>query len=64
MIGSAFGTRKKLRFTYTGNLDLKAGANIISLLSIAVGLPVSIPIPTSIRLWLSVSETLETWCQA
>lgn len=50
MIGSAFGTRKKLRFTYTGNLDLKAGANIISLLSIAVGLPVSIPIPTSIRL--------------
>ncbi|KAK4562615.1 hypothetical protein RGQ29_005210 [Quercus rubra] len=37
--GSAFGTRKKLRFTYTGNLDLKAGANIISLLSIAVGLP-------------------------
>nr|XP_023897835.1 beta-galactosidase 3-like [Quercus suber] len=37
--GSAFGTRKKLRFTYTGNVDLKAGANIISLLSIAVGLP-------------------------
>ncbi|KAF3970309.1 hypothetical protein CMV_005977 [Castanea mollissima] len=37
--GSAFGTRKKLRFTFTGNVNLKAGANIISLLSIAVGLP-------------------------
>ncbi|KAG2703340.1 hypothetical protein I3843_06G125600 [Carya illinoinensis] len=36
---SAFGTRKSLRFTFTGNVDLKSGKNKISLLSIAVGLP-------------------------
>ncbi|XP_042983873.1 beta-galactosidase 3-like isoform X2 [Carya illinoinensis] len=37
--GTAFGTRKSLRFTFTGNVDLKSGKNKISLLSIAVGLP-------------------------
>ncbi|GMY05720.1 beta-galactosidase 3-like [Fagus crenata] len=37
--GSAFGTRKKVRFTFTENVGLKAGRNRISLLSIAVGLP-------------------------
>ncbi|KAG6709430.1 hypothetical protein I3842_06G132200 [Carya illinoinensis] len=36
---SAFGTRKSLRFTFTGNVELKSGKNKISLLSIAVGLP-------------------------
>ncbi|XP_059434788.1 beta-galactosidase 3-like isoform X1 [Corylus avellana] len=37
--GSVFGTREIVRVTYTGDVDLKAGRNIISLLSIAVGLP-------------------------
>ncbi|KAG6709429.1 hypothetical protein I3842_06G132200 [Carya illinoinensis] len=37
--GTAFGTRKSLRFTFTGNVELKSGKNKISLLSIAVGLP-------------------------
>ncbi|CAK9140088.1 unnamed protein product [Ilex paraguariensis] len=37
--GSAFGTRETRRFTFTGNVNLKAGTNRISLLSIAVGLP-------------------------
>lgn len=39
--GSAFGTRTDRRFTYNGNVNLQAGINIISLLSVAVGLPVS-----------------------
>lgn len=39
--GSAFGTRTDRRFTYNGNVNLQAGSNIISLLSVAVGLPVS-----------------------
>lgn len=37
--GSAFGTRTDRRFTYNGNVNLQAGINIISLLSVAVGLP-------------------------
>ncbi|KAL7206777.1 hypothetical protein ACSBR2_019481 [Camellia fascicularis] len=37
--GSAFGTRKSRKFTYTANADLHAGTNRISLLSVAVGLP-------------------------
>ncbi|XP_024166147.1 beta-galactosidase 3 isoform X2 [Rosa chinensis] len=37
--GSAYGTRKNKRFTFTGNVILHAGLNKISLLSIAVGLP-------------------------
>ncbi|KAB1207325.1 Beta-galactosidase 3 [Morella rubra] len=37
--GSAFGTRERLRFTFAGDVDLKAGRNRISLLSIAIGLP-------------------------
>ncbi|KAK9287542.1 hypothetical protein L1049_015963 [Liquidambar formosana] len=37
--GSAFGTRENRRFTFKENVDLDAGTNIISLLSIAVGLP-------------------------
>lgn len=37
--GSTFGSRQHLRLTYTRNIDLKAGRNKISLLSIAVGLP-------------------------
>ncbi|KAK4351933.1 hypothetical protein RND71_027451 [Anisodus tanguticus] len=39
--GSTYGTRKNTRFTFTGPVDLQAGANRIELLSIAVGLPVS-----------------------
>jgi len=40
--GSAFGTRVSRRFTYTGKVNLRAGTNRIALLSVAVGLPVSI----------------------
>ncbi|KAH6833787.1 beta-galactosidase 3 [Perilla frutescens var. hirtella] len=37
--GSAFGTREKRRFTFRGKINLRAGSNKISLLSVAVGLP-------------------------
>ncbi|XVE94635.1 hypothetical protein REPUB_Repub02eG0025900 [Reevesia pubescens] len=37
--GSAFGTREDRRFTFTGPVNLRAGANRIALVSIAVGLP-------------------------
>ncbi|XP_015892444.3 beta-galactosidase 5-like [Ziziphus jujuba] len=37
--GSAHGTRVNRRFTFTGNVNLRAGINKISLLGIAVGLP-------------------------
>ncbi|XP_051139560.1 beta-galactosidase 5-like [Andrographis paniculata] len=37
--GSAYGTRKKMAFTFTGPVDLQAGTNTISLLSVAMGLP-------------------------
>ncbi|XP_058190727.1 beta-galactosidase 3-like [Rhododendron vialii] len=36
--GSAFGSREYRRFTFTGEVNLQAGPNIISLLSVAVGL--------------------------
>lgn len=38
--GSAFGTREDRQITFTGPVNLRAGTNRISLLSIAVGLPV------------------------
>ncbi|GMJ15424.1 beta-galactosidase 5 [Hibiscus trionum] len=37
--GSAFGTRKDRGFTFTGPVNLHAGANHIALASISVGLP-------------------------
>ncbi|GMH17475.1 hypothetical protein Nepgr_019316 [Nepenthes gracilis] len=37
--GSAYGSRKKRGFTFTGPVNLRAGLNRIALLSIAVGLP-------------------------
>ncbi|KAK2971493.1 hypothetical protein RJ640_020899 [Escallonia rubra] len=37
--GSAYGTRKNQRFTFTGPVNLRAGTNRIALLSITVGLP-------------------------
>ncbi|CAL5329038.1 unnamed protein product [Camellia sinensis] len=37
--GSAFGTRKNRKFTFTANANLHAGTNRISLLSVTVGLP-------------------------
>ncbi|XP_021889259.1 beta-galactosidase 3-like [Carica papaya] len=37
--GSAFGSRVNRRFTFTGDINLDAGRNMISLLSVAVGLP-------------------------
>lgn len=41
LIGSAYGTRTNTRFTFNGAVNLKAGKNSLSLLSIAMGLPVS-----------------------
>lgn len=41
MLGSAYGSLQYQRFTFTGNVNLHAGLNKISLLSIVVGLPVS-----------------------
>lgn len=40
--GSGYGTREDRRFRYTGPVNLRAGTNTIALLSVAVGLPVSI----------------------
>lgn len=37
--GSAYGTRKNKRVTFTGPVDLRSGKNTIALLNIAVGLP-------------------------
>ncbi|KAH6796748.1 beta-galactosidase 3 [Perilla frutescens var. hirtella] len=37
--GSASGTRENRRFTFKGKVNLRAGSNKISLLSVAVGLP-------------------------
>ncbi|XVE69810.1 hypothetical protein DITRI_Ditri10aG0021500 [Diplodiscus trichospermus] len=37
--GSAFGTRENRRFTFTGPVNLRAGTNRITLVSMAVGLP-------------------------
>ncbi|XAR59588.1 Beta-galactosidase [Bertholletia excelsa] len=37
--GSAFGTRQYRSFSFTGNVNLHAGINRISLLSVTVGLP-------------------------
>ncbi|KAL7155366.1 hypothetical protein ABFS83_03G070300 [Erythranthe nasuta] len=39
LAGSAYGTRAKTRFTFTGPVNLRVGTNKISLLSIAMGLP-------------------------
>ncbi|KAL8059102.1 hypothetical protein ABFX02_03G065100 [Erythranthe guttata] len=39
LAGSAYGTRAKTRFTFTGPVNLQVGTNKISLLSIAMGLP-------------------------
>ncbi|KAL8144307.1 hypothetical protein V2J09_017339 [Rumex salicifolius] len=39
LIGSAFGTRKHRRVSFTGKVNLHPGVNHIALLSIAVGLP-------------------------
>ncbi|KAM7517217.1 hypothetical protein LguiA_006800 [Lonicera macranthoides] len=37
--GSAYGTREKPTFTFSGPVNLRAGSNRIALLSVAVGLP-------------------------
>lgn len=39
--GSAYGTRLNTKFEFSGPVNLQAGKNRISLLSIAMGLPVS-----------------------
>lgn len=51
MAGSAHGTREQRRFTFTEDVKFHAGKNRISLLSVAVGLPVSSPIPTQ-KTWV------------
>lgn len=61
-IGSAYGTRENRRFTFTGNVNLHAGTNKLSLLSIAVGLPVSSLFLMSTVKNLNKSELrIETW---
>lgn len=40
--GSAFGTRENRKFSFSAPVNLRGGANRIALLSVAVGLPVSI----------------------
>lgn len=40
--GSAFGTQQNRKFTFTKAVNLHAGINNIALLSVAVGLPVSL----------------------
>lgn len=40
--GSASGTRDKRRFNFAVNVNLRAGTNRISLLSVLVGLPVGL----------------------
>ncbi|KMZ72883.1 Beta-galactosidase, family GH35 [Zostera marina] len=37
--GSAFGTRKNKRISYSGNANLRSGPNKIAILSVTVGLP-------------------------
>lgn len=39
--GSAYGTRTNTEFRFSGSVNLQAGKNRISLLSIAMGLPVN-----------------------
>ncbi|KAL1569514.1 Beta-galactosidase 3 [Salvia divinorum] len=39
LCGSAFGTREKKRFTFQGEINLRARSNKSNLLSVAVGLP-------------------------
>lgn len=46
--GSAFGTREKRKFTFTGKINLHEGTNRISLLSVAIGLP---NIGTHFEMW-------------
>lgn len=42
LIGTVYGGLDNPKVTYTGNVKLRAGINKISLLSVAVGLPVSV----------------------
>lgn len=57
MIGSAYGTREKRRFTFTGNVNLHSGTNKLSLLSIAVGLAVSSLFLMSIKNWIMMPQS-------
>ncbi|KAK3008150.1 hypothetical protein RJ639_015129 [Escallonia herrerae] len=74
--GSAFGSRRSRRFNFRGNVNLHSGMNRISLLSIAVGLPLTRmlsslscclllvyqPFPLSYCfLWLNNGAHFETW---
>lgn len=42
LIGTVYGGLDNPKVTYTGNVKLRAGTNKISLLNVAVGLPVSV----------------------
>ncbi|KAK4756926.1 hypothetical protein SAY87_007053 [Trapa incisa] len=39
LVGTVYGSQKNPKLTYTGNLNLRAGINKLSLLSVSVGLP-------------------------
>ncbi|KAF3785153.1 Beta-galactosidase 5 [Nymphaea thermarum] len=39
LAGTAYGNGENRQFTFTGNVNLRAGENVIALLSVAVGLP-------------------------
>lgn len=69
MVGSSFGTHDNSKFTFTGRINLQAGVNKVSLLSIAGGLPVSFPAPIyhfqtlikSLRIVCLIYVTLVSW---
>ena len=55
LVGSAYGRMENPKLTFNGNVKLRAGNNKISLLSIAVGLPVS-PIFLSLSVCYCISS--------
>lgn len=64
-IGSAFGTRENRRITYKEKVNLRPGNNKISLLSVAMGLPVSFfsisHVNSTLKLHLINSVFFFTW---
>lgn len=49
MVGSRYGTHDNSKFTFTGRINLQAGVNKVSLLSMAGGLPVSFLAPDNMN---------------
>lgn len=48
VVGAVYGGLENPKLTYSGNVKLRAGINKISMLSVAVGLPVSSLHPVSL----------------